>query len=84
MTGDARPHRVALGRGAPMGELRLAVWRMTSVPWTSDWDGGKCQVLTLRGILMPTDDNASATARGLADGDVVQLVDDKTALKYGR
>ncbi len=35
--------------------------------------------LMLRGNPMPTDDYASATASGLEDGDVVQLVDDKTA-----
>jgi len=81
--GDARSHRVALGRGATMGELRRAVWGKTGVPWGEDWYGGKCQVLMLRGIPMPTNDYASVTASGLADGDVVQLVDDKTALKYG-
>jgi hypothetical protein len=32
---------------------------------------------------MPTDDKASVTASGLADGDVVQLVEDKTVLKDG-
>ncbi len=80
LVGDARPHRVALDHGPMMGELRLAIWRMTGIPW-GPW--GKCQVLMLRGNPMPTDDNASVTARGLADGDVVHLVEDTTALKCG-
>ncbi len=81
--GDGKSHRVALQPSATMDELRRAIWRMTGVPWVNAWYGGKCQVLMLRGIPLPTDDNASVTASGLADGDVVQLVNDKTALERG-
>jgi ankyrin repeat protein len=67
-----------------MGELRREVWRITGVPWCDDVIyGGQCQVLMLRGDRMPTDDRASVSGIGLADGDVVQLVDDISVLKRG-
>ncbi len=77
---DAKPFEVSIGIGTTMGELRLAIWRMTGIPW-SDW--GQCQVLMLRDNPMPTDDDASVTASGLADGDIVQLVEDKSVLRDG-
>ncbi len=36
---DAKPLEVGVGISATMGELRLAIWRKTGIPW-SDW--GKC------------------------------------------
>jgi ankyrin repeat protein len=39
--------------------------------------------VTVGGKRIATDESASVTASGLADGDVVQLVEDKTALKGG-
>ncbi len=84
--GDAESHWVAVGRGATIGDLRRAIWRRTGVPWMKNggaWCGGKCQVLMLLGAPMPTDDGASVMGRGVAAGDVVQLVEDKTAMKTG-
>jgi ankyrin repeat protein len=77
---DATEHEVVVSATARVGELRRAVWRKTGVPW-SDW--GRCQRLVVRGDAMATDDDATVTAAGLADGDVVQLVEDKAALKHG-
>ncbi len=74
---------MALSRGATMGELRLAIWRMTGVPWTANSSIGQPQVLILRGKAMPTDDEVIVTASGLTDGDVVQLGEDKSVLKGG-
>ncbi len=67
-----------------MGDLRRAIWHSTGVPWMKNggaWCGGKCQVLMLLGAPMPTDDGASVTRSGVAARDVVQLVEDKTAMK---
>jgi ankyrin repeat protein len=80
--------KIAVRRGATMGELRAAIWRMTGVPWSKGalaryQYGGKCQRLTVRGRPLPTDDAASIAGCGVVDGDVLQLVEDKTALKYG-
>jgi ankyrin repeat protein len=57
-----------------MGKLRQAVWVKTFVPWTKKPEG-QCQVLTLRGKPISTNDFASVAASGLADGDVLQLVE---------
>ncbi len=66
---------VALGRGGTMGELRFAIWCKTAVPWATKlcevFCTKKCQVLfqilMLRGEPMPTADDVSVTASGLAD-----------------
>jgi hypothetical protein len=82
--GDTKTVEVAVTVDATMGDLRRAIWRITGVPWMPDgcsW--GKCQVLMLRGDRMPTDDGARLSEIGVADGDVVQLVEDVTALKNG-
>jgi hypothetical protein len=36
--------QVSVGDGATMGELRRAIWRMTSVPWTGETRFARCDI----------------------------------------